>query len=109
MQLAANDLGHRAQISTKQRKLKHYLTFCCFLSSKNGLLLLLFKYFVSSKHVLDNCAYIANVTVQTDLQTLHLQNYADSFVLITKPQALHLTQQYKYFKAIKTPADGAFE
>ena len=73
---------------------------------KHGLLLLLFKYFASSKHVLDNsgdCAYIANVTVQTDLQTLHLQNYADSFVLITKPQALHLTQQYKYFKAIETP------
>ena len=46
---------------------------------------------------------------QTDLQTMHLQNYADSFVLITKPQALHLTQQYKYFKAIETPADGAFE
>ena len=73
---------------------------------KNWLLLLLFKYFVSSKHVLDNsedCAYIANVTVQTDLQPLHLQNYADSFVLITKPQAQHLTQQYKYFKAIETP------
>ena len=47
----------------------------------------------------EDCAYIANVTVQTDLQTLHLQNYADSFVLITKPQALHLTQQYKIFQS----------
>ena len=46
---------------------------------------------------------------QTDLQTMHLQNYADSFVLITKPQAQHLTQQYKNFKVIETPADGAFE
>ena len=25
--LAGNDLGHRAQISTKQGKLQHYLTF----------------------------------------------------------------------------------